>query len=84
MRHYAHKHHVTSLETNVSKKYLCLSALAALIDSLEESDKFSFVKGTVRPRGSSGGGAVAAAVAACGTCADAGTPRAVPHPLARR
>ena len=47
MRHYAHREHLAALETNVASKYLCLSALAALIDAVEDSEKTSFVKGTL-------------------------------------
>ena len=44
VRHYSHRAHLAELETNVSSKYLCLSALAALIESVEDAEQTSFVK----------------------------------------
>lgn len=48
VRHYSHRSHVQALETDVKSKYLALSALAALVDAVEQSDGASFVKGTLR------------------------------------
>ena len=39
MRHYSHRAHLAALETDVSKSYLCLSALAALLECVEEAMK---------------------------------------------
>ena len=50
VRHVSHRTHLTTLEADVSAKYLCLSALAALLDSVEERHKTSFVKGTLKIR----------------------------------
>lgn len=47
VRHYAHRSEAQVLETNVAGKYLCLSALAALVDAVEQAESTSFVKGTL-------------------------------------
>ena len=47
MRHYSHRARLAALETDVNSKYLCLSALAALLDAAEHAHKTSFVKGTL-------------------------------------
>lgn len=48
VRHYAHRSQVSALETDVSSKYLCLSALAALIEAVEQEEGTSFIKGTLK------------------------------------
>ena len=47
VRHYAHPAHLAALETDVSSKFLCLSALAALIDAVEAAERTPFVKGAL-------------------------------------
>lgn len=48
LRHYAPRSEVAALETDVTSKYLCLAALAALIDFAASMEQTTFVKGTLR------------------------------------
>ena len=52
-RHFSPRSELSALETDISSKYLCLSALAAIIDYAEYQAKMAFVKGTLRIRFSS-------------------------------
>lgn len=52
-RHFSPRSELSALETDISTKYLCLSALAAIIDYAEYQAKMAFVKGTLRIRFSS-------------------------------
>jgi len=52
-RHFSPRSELSALETDISSKYLCLSALAAIIDYAEHQAKMAFVKGTLRIRYSS-------------------------------
>jgi hypothetical protein len=44
LRHYSHRNTLAELEPLVNSKYLTLSALAALVEAVESSEKTSFVK----------------------------------------
>jgi hypothetical protein len=44
-RHFSPRSELSALETDISSKYLCLSALAAIIDYAEYQAKMAFVKG---------------------------------------
>ena len=48
VRHYSHRSQAGILEQDVTTRYLCLSALAALIEAVEQAEGASFVKGTLR------------------------------------
>jgi DNA mismatch repair protein MSH4 len=48
IRHFSPRATLPALETDVGSRYLCLSALAALLDYAECIEKVSFVKGTLR------------------------------------
>ena len=56
VRHYAPHTEVAALETDVNSKYLCLAALAALIDFAASMEQTTFVKGTLRLKYSSAQG----------------------------
>jgi DNA mismatch repair ATPase MutS len=47
VRQYAHRAQVDVLEKDLSSKFLCLSALAALLDDAEKVERTSFVKGAL-------------------------------------
>ena len=47
LRHYTNAQYFDTLETDVSSKFLCLSAFAALLDTLEK-ERVSILQGTLR------------------------------------
>lgn len=50
VRHFSLRADLAALETAVASKYLALSALAALVDTVESSEHTAFVKGALKIR----------------------------------
>lgn len=50
VRHYSHRAELAALGTGLGSKYLALSAIAALVEAVEHSERTSFVKGTLKIR----------------------------------